>query len=452
MTVIAEPIKKRPYMIIHLDCFNSDIFDNQSQRTVYMTLKQFADSNNQCFPGVKKIAKVALLSKRAVQKALRALKKKFLINIEERFRSDGSQTSNLYTIYDTPGLWTADNAKNTKTAENSKDVENTENANNETETVKIIEQCEDDTLISMMKARGYTVFKNDDVPAELQDKFILNSASDNTIIAQAQDESIEENNITEIEETAEVIPEDVVVQENESVFNNTMPEKENPTIGKKLVSKLKNITRKEKAPTSKPTKATDVSTSNNHLINNDYTTQTAESQALETYSLDWIKDYFGYDAMIDKYPEYQKNIDSVMNILHTTLNTTNKIIRIKGDKKPSMVVKSKLLKLKDEDIIYAIKTFLSQKLKIKNTTAYMITLLYNAPEQRQLEMENAKQYEIAQKNGQASEPDKTQTAATSSSIPLSRDIYPKNQFNHFMERKTTTEELDKLERQLLGLN
>lgn len=481
MTAIAQPVNTRPFMMIHLDCFNSKIFDNQSQRTVYMTLKQFADANNQCFPGVEKIASVAILSKRAVQKALRALQNKLLIGIDERFRSDGSQTSNLYTIYDSPGLWTAGNAENTgnvknakntknvndvnntgnagnaKNIKNTNDVNNIENANNndnKTETTKItIEQYKEfvKEFMSMMETEGYVLIKKDDIPTELQDKFTLKSASetvsDNTIMA--QDESTEENNITEIEEA---MPEDAAVQEKVSISNTAMPEKENSTIGKKFMSKLKNITRKEKTPTSTPTKATDVSphtTSINSFSNNENDTMLApESQPLEKYSLDWIKNHFDYDAMIDKYPEYKKNIDSVMHILYTTMNTTNKIIRIKGDKKPSMVVKSKLLKLENEDIIYAIKTFLNQKVKIKNTTAYMITLLYNAPEQRQLDMENAKQHDIAKKNGQASESNETQSTATT--LPLSQDIYPRNQFHQFMERKTTQEELDELERALLG--
>lgn len=387
MTTAVKTTNIRPFMMIHFDCFDSKVFDNQSQRTVYMTLKQFADSNNQCFPSVKKIASVALICVRKVQSTLRELQNKFLIGIEERFRADGSQTSNLYTIYDAPGLWTADNAENTKNAGNAGNVKN---AKNEIETVKtIIEQCGDEQLVSVLKARGYTISKNDDVAAIPQDKSVLKPVSDNTIIAQVQDESIEENQVTEMEETSEAMPEDVVVQEKESVSNNAiMPEKENSIIGRRFMSELENITKKEKEPTSVPSKATDVSTNNNQSSNNDDTTPEKKSQPLERYSLDWIKHHFGYDIILHDNPACQKDIDAVMDILYTALNTTKEAIRIGGEDKPVMVVIGKLMKLDLFDIKYAMEKFSEQTDKIKNPVAYMLTILYNAPEQHHLDISN----------------------------------------------------------------
>ena len=70
-----------------------------------------------------------------------------------------------------------------------------------------------------------------------------------------------------------------------------------------------------------------------------------------------------------------------MNILYTTMNTTRATIRIAGDNKPTMVVISKLMKLHNESIMYALDKFSEQTERIKNPTSYMLTILYNAPEQ-----------------------------------------------------------------------
>lgn len=397
MTVTAQPINKRPYIIMYYDCFESEIFDNQSQRTVYMTLKKFADANNQCFPALKKIASVALLSKRAVQKALKELQNKLLVTIENRFRKDGSQTSNLYTIHDVTELQITGNAKNAKDVENAEnvtDIENTGNTNNETEAAKIIEQCEDDTLISMMEARGYIVFKNDDIPTGLQNTSALNSASetvsDNNIMA--QNESTEENKITEIEKKAE----DVVVQENESVLNNTMPEKENSTIGNKIMSKLKNIAKKEKEPTSTPLQAKNVSTKKNQSSSNDDTTKVTESQPLERYTMEEIRKRYDYYIYMLYNPTKRTDIDIVFDILYDALNTTKETLRVNSEDKPAMVVISKLLKLDMEDILYVIEKYREQTGRIKNVKSYLLSMLYNAKEQYHLDIQNQVSHDMDQ--------------------------------------------------------
>ena len=487
MTIALPVTNKEPFTMIPNKCFGHIKFDNVYQEIVYMALKKFADVNNQCFPGLNKIAEATLISKRKVQNTLKELKNNYLINIEERFTENGSRTSNLYTIYELPcntvnvkNVSITTTVENTENTENTENIENTEsietvktvetaesietientenvamtknadNANNETETAKTIEQYKE--FISRMEADGFIVLKKDDVPVELQDKSVLKSlpemVSNDTIIA--QDELVEENQVTEMEEKIETISEDIAVQEEESVLNNVaMPKNENPTIGKKIVSKLKNITRKEKKSTSAKTKVTDVenkklSSNDDNTTHDDNTTQTAKSQPLETYSLEWLKEHFCYNAiidkLIDKYPDAQEKIDIVFNILYTNVNATNKRTRIHGDEKPPMVIKSQFLKLNSEDIIYAIEKFSQQTTKIKNPVGYLTTLLFNAHQQRCLELENLKQHEKAKKNGKSTEPQ-----------PYQKKWQPKpNQFHQFMQREVTKEELDKLERALLG--
>ena len=119
-----------------------------------------------------------------------------------------------------------------------------------------------------------------------------------------------------------------------------------------------------------------------------------ESQEVERYSLVEIRAFYDYDIMVNDNPFSKNDIDSVMDILHTNLNTTKKTIRIGGEDKPAMVVISKLMKLTYSEIMYAIDKFKEQTDRIKNPTAYMLTLLYNSKEQMNLDISNQVQHDM----------------------------------------------------------
>ena len=156
---------------------------------------------------------------------------------------------------------------------------------------------------------------------------------------------------------------------------------------------------KEKELTSAPTKVTDVSTQKKYdIYNRQNTTSKIESQDLERYTLEQIRELFDYDIMVLDYPLQQNDIDSVMSILYTAMNTTKPTIRISGEDKPAMVVIGKLMKLHKESIMYAIKQFSEQTERIKNPTAYMLTILYNAPEQFNLDIQNQVSHDMANWN------------------------------------------------------
>ena len=109
---------------------------------------------------------------------------------------------------------------------------------------------------------------------------------------------------------------------------------------------------------------------------------------VERYTLNQIKQIFDYDIMINDNPYCKENIDSVMDILHSTMNTTKATVRIAREDKPAMVVIGKLMKLHKDSIMYAIKKFSEQTERIKNPAAYMLTILYSAPDQFNLDIEN----------------------------------------------------------------
>ena len=124
------------------------------------------------------------------------------------------------------------------------------------------------------------------------------------------------------------------------------------------------------------------------------TINSKESQEVERYSLVEIRAFYDYDIMVNDNPFSKNDIDSVMDILHTNLNTTKKTIRIGGEDKPAMVVISKLMKLTYSEIMYAIDKFKEQTDRIKNPTAYMLTLLYNSKEQMNLDITNQVQHDM----------------------------------------------------------
>ena len=124
------------------------------------------------------------------------------------------------------------------------------------------------------------------------------------------------------------------------------------------------------------------------------TINSKESQEVERYSLVEIRAYYEYDIMVNDNQFAKNDIDSVMDILHTYLNTTKKTIRIGGEDKPAMVVISKLMKLTYSEIMYAIDKFKEQTDRIKNPTAYMLTLLYNSKEQMNLDISNQVQHDM----------------------------------------------------------
>ncbi len=285
---------QRSFIMVYKDFLESDLLDNYYQRLVYIYLKKFADSKNQCYPSVKTISKQSGVSVNKVKITLKELEEKGIIAKTNRSRPDGGKSSNLYTLYDYRKLWSAGNSE---------------------EVTAVIDEIEEKRMIEALTAKGYYVSKEKGL---------------------------------EPTEPTKVTAEPSTKQFNQFDIVNT-------------------------------------------------TTNSGESQ-LERYTSDQIKQLFDYDIMIQDNPYRQQDIDSVMNILYTTMNTTRATIRIAGEDKPTMVVIGKLMKLHNESIIYAIEKFSEQTERIKNPTSYMLTILYNAPEQFNLDLQNQVSHDMAYKN------------------------------------------------------
>lgn len=189
------------------------------------------------------------------------------------------------------------------------------------------------------------------------------------------------------------------LEELKTVSESPMSDKTNEELIEELVKRGAITLVKEKELESEPTKAQTQALLNNQSLNlYNYITNDAKSQELERYSMQEIKDHFYYDIMVHDNPYKQKSIDMVMNILYDTLNTSKKSIRVSGEDKPAMVVQSKLMKLDMECIMYAIDKYSENTERVKNPVAYMLTILYKAQEQYDLDIQNQVSHDMANWN------------------------------------------------------
>ena len=67
-------------------------------KAVYFYLKDHADKEGTCWPGINTIAADLSLSRSTVKRALRELVQTGMIEKNRRWRDNGSLTSNLYRI------------------------------------------------------------------------------------------------------------------------------------------------------------------------------------------------------------------------------------------------------------------------------------------------------------------------------------------------------------------
>ena len=76
--------------------YNSNL--SHRARSVYMYLKDRADSEGRCWPAIRTIALELGLSRSTVKRALHDLERHGYLKKASRQRANGSSTSNLYTV------------------------------------------------------------------------------------------------------------------------------------------------------------------------------------------------------------------------------------------------------------------------------------------------------------------------------------------------------------------
>ena len=152
---------------------------------------------------------------------------------------------------------------------------------------------------------------------------------------------------------------------------------------------------KEKELESESAKTQKQALNESHLDIVDNSVNLSKSQGFERYSLEEIRGHYNYEIMIRDNPYQKSDIESVVNILHTTLNTTKPTVRICGEDMPTLVVTGKLMNLTYMDIMYAIEKYHEKTDRIYNPIAYMLTLLYVSVEQKNYDVANQVRHDMA---------------------------------------------------------
>ena len=183
---IKSATDQRPFIMLYHDFLESNILDTY-EKMVFIALKKFTDSNNQCFPSLNKLSGITGISKRKIQDVLISLEQKQVISVHNRTRLDGGKTSNLYTLYDFKELWNA---------ESSEDV------------AVVVDEYEDKKLISLLEAKGYKIVKEKELesePTKAQNQALTQSniLQNNNTIAKEKSQEYERYTMAQIKEIFE---------------------------------------------------------------------------------------------------------------------------------------------------------------------------------------------------------------------------------------------------------
>lgn len=210
------------------------------------------------------------------------------------------------------------------------------------------------------------------------------------------------------------------------------------------LEELKEVTKNKVPVLSAPPKVTDKT--DTQLTQEKYSLENRKSQEVEQkYPLEWLKNHYEYEQMVEECPEEQETIDNVIQILYEDMNASAKTIRVGKENKPKEAYISKMMKLTSKGILYAIKKYKEAKEPIGNTTNYMRTLLYRAEEQRHLDNLNkqsiqSNQYNNDQGGSLLFDMDKPMHMTKSAEA-----------YNNYSQRQHSQEYWDDLEQQLLAL-
>lgn len=173
--------------------------------------------------------------------------------------------------------------------------------------------------------------------------------------------------------------------------NPSQPEEQN---NKESSQNRKRVSGKDNADQSESKQDTQSKNDITNLQEHDNTkneASQAENRVAQTkYSMDELKKQYDYAAMVVEKPEKQASIDICMDIISTTINSKKKNIRIQKEEIPKEKVTDKLLKLTKDDILWAIGKYEQQPTTVHYPKAYLLTLLYDAHNQRVLDLQNQK--------------------------------------------------------------
>lgn len=195
------------------------------------------------------------------------------------------------------------------------------------------------------------------------------------------------------------------------------------SVEQKRVSGMDQADQSESKQDTQLNNNTNLQLHDNPFLNDSQDENRIEKVAAQTkYSTDELKKQYDYQALIAEHSVHQENIDICIDIISTNINSKKKSIKIQKEEIPQEEVAERLLKLTKDDILWAIAKFEKQPNEIHYPKAYMLTLLYDAHNQRILDCQNRQAVAAA-----AAAPPQTQ--------PLRGVAKGTEQFRNFTERK-----------------
>lgn len=114
---------------------------------------------------------------------------------------------------------------------------------------------------------------------------------------------------------------------------------------------------------------------------------TSKGSIEEVYTLENLKDYFEYRSI--QADEATK--EAIFNIIHNVLTSSKAKVKVCGELRPAAMVKSRIMKLSGQDIQFVIEKYIEYGRtgrKINNPEAFILTQLFKAKEQAELETQN----------------------------------------------------------------
>lgn len=152
-------------------------------------------------------------------------------------------------------------------------------------------------------------------------------------------------------------------------------------------------TKEKPATGANPETSNTAQPTNISFSNNDYKRNYTPSQD-EIYSMDMIKSKYEYEYMLMDRPYEKGIIDSVFDYIYDTLNEPSEFVRVQRTRKPKKVVISRFMKLNRESILFVIDRYQAQINRIQYPKQYIITQLYEAPAQFEMDITNRVNHDL----------------------------------------------------------
>lgn len=115
--------------------------------------------------------------------------------------------------------------------------------------------------------------------------------------------------------------------------------------------------------------------------------QSSHGKIGEHFDMQWLKNHYDYYALVEVMS--QTDADMLLGYIHDIVNSNQKTMTIEGTTLNSKTVIDRILDLNIDDLEFVLEKFSTAEQKVKNTKAYLRTIMYNAKAQSRAEINNS---------------------------------------------------------------